>query len=387
MSSPLTIVVGGYIVAFPLGGMTWHHLNYLLGLHELGHEVWFLEDSGSYSYPYNPLTWQSSADSTYGRQYLETTFARYGLPKRYCYYSQFEDAHYGLSENELNELLARADLLLCVSGVTPLRPQRPQPRRTAVIDTDPVFTQIRMTHDAEFLDYYRRFDSVATFGRLIGTDSCDLPTHGLNWIGTNQPISLRQWPAGRVDGGAFTTIGKWEHTTERHVNYKGQRYLSSKGVEWMKMLDLPRRVPWRMTMGMQSMPAETAGQFAAHGWNVVDAEKSTLSCDAFGDFIRASAGEFTVAKEIYARLPSGWFSDRSSAYLASGRPVVAQESGFDRWLPTGEGLFSFATVDDAATALNEIARDYPRHAAAARRIAEEHFDAKKVLSRLLEKIL
>jgi hypothetical protein len=387
MSSPLTIVVGGYIIGFPLGGMTWHHLNYLLGLHELGHEVWFLEDSGSYSYPYNPVTWQSSADSTYGRQYLERTFAQYGLPKRYCYYSQFEDTHYGLSKAELDDLLRRADLLLCVSGVTPMRQDRPRPRRTAVIDTDPVFTQLRMTHDAEFLQYYGGFDAVATFGRLIGTAQCDVPTHGMNWIGTNQPVSLRHWPAAAGESRAFTTLGKWEHTTERHLEFNGRRYLSSKGTQWLKMLDLPRRVPWKMTMGMQAMPGETAREFAGHGWELVDAEKATLSCEAFGDFIRSSAGEFTVAKEIYADLPSGWFSDRSSAYLASGRPVVTQDSGFDRWLPTGEGLFSFGTLDQAAAALNEIAQDYPRHATAARRIAMDHFNSNKVLAELLVKVM
>jgi hypothetical protein len=387
MPQPLTIVVGGYIVAYPLGGMTWHHLNYLLGLHELGHEVWFLEDSGSYSYPYNPVTWQSSADSTYGREYLERTFARYGFPKRYCYYSQFEDAHYGLSKSELNDLLKRADLLLCVSGVTPMREDRPRPRRTAVIDTDPVFTQLRMMHDAELLGYYRQFDATATFGRLIGTPDSTLPTHDFNWIGTNQPIALRHWPMTATQSKAFTTIGKWEHTTDRHLEYDGRRYLSSKGVEWMKMLDLPRRVPWKMSMGMQAMPPATASEFSDHGWNLVDAEKSTLSCEAFGDFIRDSAGEFTVAKEIYTGLPSGWFSDRSSAYLASGRPVVTQASGFDRWLPTGEGLFSFSTMNEAADALNKIAGDYPSHAAVARKIAENHFDSKKVLAELLAAVL
>jgi hypothetical protein len=211
MSRPLTIVLGGYIVAYPLGGMTWHHLNYLLGLHELGHEVWFLEDSGAYSVPYNPTNWTHDIDSSYGRRYLEETFARYGLPLRYCYYSQFEDRHYGLSRAELDDLLKRADLLLCVSGVTPLRPDRPRPRRTAVIDTDPVFTQLRMGENAEFREYYRSFDAAATFGTLIGTPASPLPTHGIDWIPTRQPVALRHWPVLPTNSRAFTTIGKWEH--------------------------------------------------------------------------------------------------------------------------------------------------------------------------------
>ena len=387
MPKKLTIVVGGYIVAFPLGGMTWHHLNYLLGLHELGHEVWFLEDSGSYSYPYNPQTWQCTADSTYGRDYLLKTFEKYGLPPRYCYYSEFEDKHYGLTGPELNALLTRADLFLCVSGVTPIRANRPKPRRTAVIDTDPVFTQLRMQHDADFRAYYQQFDAVATFGRLIGTAACPLPTHGFDWIPTNQPIALRHWPVTQTTSRAFTTIGKWEHSSERNLEFAGKKYLSSKGVEWIKMLDLPSQVPWDMTMGMQGLPRETADRFALHGWSFVDPEAATVSCEAFAQFIQASAGEFTVAKEIYAGLPSGWFSDRSSAYLASGRPVVTQASGFDQWLPTGEGLFSFKTVDDAADALNAIAADYSRHAVAARRVAEEYMDGQKVLGDLLKRVM
>lgn len=387
MPKPLTIVVGGYIVAYPLGGMTWHHLNYLLGLAELGHEVWFLEDSGSYSYPYNPQTGQCGVDSSYGREYLRATFARYGLPIRFCYYSQFEDRYYGLDRDGLSDLLARADLLLCVSGVTPLRPDRPRPRRSVVVDTDPVFTQLRMIRDGDFLADYQGFDAVATFGRLIGQPVCPLPTHGLDWIPTNQPVALRHWPATPTASRAFTTIGKWEHTADRNLEFGGKRYLSSKGVEWMKMIDLPSRVPWTMTMGMLAMPPATAAQFTTAGWNLINAEQATASCESYGEFIRDSAGEFTVAKEIYARLPSGWFSDRASVYLASGRPVVAQGSGFDQWLPTGEGLFSFQTVDEAAAALNTIAGDFPRHAAAARRIAQQYLDSAVVLNDLLERVM
>lgn len=383
----MTIVVGGYIVGFPLGGMTWHHLNYLLGLHELGHEVVFLEDSGEYSIPYNPVTWTCEVDSGYGRAYLERTFARYGLPLRYCYYSQFEDKHYGMSREELHDVLRRADLLLGVSGVTPMRDDRPRPRRTVVIDTDPVFTQLRMQHDASFIDYYRRFDAVATFGRLIGTVDCPLPTHGFDWIAMNQPIALRHWPIEPATSRRFTTIGKWEHTSDRNLEFGGRTFHSSKGVEWMKVIDLPQRTKWEMAIGMSSMTPAAKERFTQHGWTLLDAEAATISCESYQRFIRDSAGEFTVAKEIYAGLPSGWFSDRSAAYLASGRPVVAQASGFDRWLPTGEGLFSFETLDQAAGALEQIDRDYGRHSAAAERLAADHFDSSRVLSDLLERVL
>jgi len=383
----MTIVVGGYIIGFPLGGMTWHHLNYLLGLHELGHEVWFIEDSGAYSVPYNPTTWQCNPDPAYGIEYLKKTFAEYGLPERWCYYSQFWDMHFGLKKEELHDLLKRADLLLCVSGVTPIRPERPRPRRIAVIDTDPVFTQLRMRDDEEFASYFRQFDAIATFGTEIGKSHCELPTHGIDWIPTNQPIAMRHWPITVPTTRQFTTIGKWEHTADRNLELNGQKYRSSKGVEWMKMLDLPAKTSWEMTLGMQAIPTEVKQQFESHGWRWTDPESASISCPAFADFIRASAGEFTVAKEIYSGLPSGWFSDRSSAYLASGRPVVTQASGFDRWLPTGEGLFSFSNINEAATALNAIVSDYDRHSRAAREIAKKYLDSSVVLPRLLENVM
>lgn len=387
MKKPLTIVVGGYIVGYPLGGMTWHHLNYLLGLHELGHEVYFLEDSGSFSLPYNPTTWTSEIDSTYGRGYLERSFDAVGLSKRYCYYSEFEDRHYGMTQDELHALLERADLLLCVSGVTPLRPERPRTRRVAIVDTDPVFTQLRMRHDEKFVSYYRAVDAVATFGRLVGTSTSPLPTQGFKWIPTNQPIALRHWPMLPAHGEAMTTIGKWEYGADRTIEFEGRQYRSSKGIEWLKMVDLPRQVKMPLWLGMAGLPKDIAERFAAAGWVVSDPQEASLSIESYRRFIQQSAGEFTVAKQIYAGLPSGWFSDRSAAYLASGRPVVTQHSGFDQWLPTGEGLFSYQTAAEAAEAIETIRRDYPRHAQAARRIATEYFEAGKVLTELLDAVL
>lgn len=387
MAKPLVIVVGGYIVGFPVGGMTWHHLNYLIGLHELGHEVYFLEDSGSFSLPYNPITWTSEADSQYGRTYLERTFDEVGLPKRYCYYSEFEDQHYGMTEQQLSDVLSRADLFLSVSGVTPLRKNRPRARRMAVVDTDPVFTQLRMRHDPDFLTYYRAFDACATFGRLIGTDDSPLPAHDIPWIPTNQPIALSHWPCLPATSDAFTTIGKWEHAANRNVEFGGHEFSSSKAVEWLKLMDLPRRVKSPMVLGVSGIPKEMSQKFEAHGWRMADADQASISAGSYRQFIQESGGEFTVAKGIYAGLPSGWFSDRSAAYLASGRPVVTQHSGFDKWLPTGEGLFSYRTLDEAAAAMNAISDDYPRHSSAARRIAEQYFDSAKVLGSLLDRVM
>ena len=387
----LRIIVTGYIVGYPLGGMTWHHLNYLLGFAELGHEVIFYEDSGQWLQPYDPSNNTCSDDPSYGIGYLTEAFAYEGLEAKWCYHSELQGRYYGLSRDEWMNAVDGADLVLCVSGVTPWRDEFAKAKRRCVIDTDPVFTQLRMRHDESFLNYYKQFDRIATFGKLIGTPDCPLPTAGLKWVGTNQPIAMPHWPfiPPPPQGGRrmpFSTIGKWEHTSDRNFEYDGKSYASSKGIEWMKLLDLPRRVSMPLEMAMASMPDETKRTFESHGWRFTDPTIASISTNAYRDFIQSRSGEFTVAKQIYAGLPSGWFSDRSAAFLASGRPVITQSSGFEKWLPTGEGLFSFASIDEAQAALESISADYPTHARAARQIAEEHFDASKVLSTLLDRI-
>lgn len=383
----MKIIVCGYIIGYPLGGMTWHHLNYLLGLEQLGHEVVFYEDSGQWLWPYNPLTNTSSEDPSYGIEYLIQTFAKEGVRARWCYYSELQHRYYGMQHREWVDQLSHADLLICISGVTPWREEFARVERTCVIDTDPVFTQLRMCHDPEFLAYYKRFDRIATFGKLIGTSESPLPTSGISWIGTNQPIAMDHWPKVSLPAGsAFSTIGKWEHSSDRHVEYKGQTYASSKGVEWMKLLELPRRTRWCLEMAMASIPTEIQHQFESFGWQFTDPTHASISPQAYRAFIQSRSGELTVAKQIYAGLPSGWFSDRSAAFLASGRPVVTQSSGFERWLPTGAGLFSFSTLEQAAEALETIASDPIRHADAAYELARDYFDSRIVLNRLLNQL-
>ena len=383
----MTIIVAGYIIGYPLGGMTWHHLQYLAGLHAMGHEVWFYEDSGQWLTPYNPVSNVCEPDPSYGIAYLKQAAESIGLPLRYCYYSELLDTYYGTERKAWLEVLKRADVLLAVSGVTPWREEFGEVKRTCVIDTDPVFTQLRMIDDESFKAYYKKFDCVATFGRLIGTAKCVLPAHGFDWIATNQPVALSHWPVVSTPGGAFSTIGKWDHGPGRAFDFNGQTFQSSKGVEWNKLIDLPGQVPYRLELAMASTPADVQSAFEARGWKFVDATAASISTDAFRAFVQSQAGEFTVAKQIYAGLPSGWFSDRSACFLSSGKPVVTQSSGFEQWLPIGEGLFSFSSSDEAAAALNTISADYDRHARAARRIAESYFDARLVLQALLNRVI
>ena len=378
----LKIVVGGYIVGFPVGGMTWHHLNYLLGLVGLGHEVTFLED-GAHLPPINPSTGRSG-DPTYGLAHLRDTFAAYGLniPWHYRYGTVAE----GLSIDAMQSTLRDADLFIAVSGITPID-WYDLPRRSVVIDTDPVFTQLRMRDDENLRNYYKRFTNVATFGRLIGTNASPLPTHGFDWIPTNQPISLPHWPASpSPTGGYLSTVGKWEHDLSRTFEFNGQRFASSKGVEYEKLINLPRVARSPLEMCMAGLQGEEASRFTNAGWHLGDALEATRSCETFQQYIRNTRGEFTVAKQIYAGLPSGWFSDRSACFLAAGRPVITQASGFDQWLPTGQGLFSFTTQEDAVAAIEEIARDPQHHARAARTIAEKSFDSRGVLQDLIDRV-
>jgi hypothetical protein len=378
----MTIIVGGYIVGYPLGGMSWHHLNYLLGLQELGHEVWFYE-YGAWP-PYNPVTRTAEWDHSYGTEYLGAQFRQYGLPANWCY--QMGEQTVNMTRQELAALFARADLMICVSGITPLEVIDPRPKLMLVIDTDPVFTQLRMSRDLQFLSYYKKFDACATFGRLIGTSVCELPTHGINWIPTNQPIALSHWPVIPCTSNAFTTIGRWEHAADRHIEFQGRTYLSSKSVEWQKVIDLPGHTNWTMTLAMQAMPHEAADRFRAYGWNIVDPEVVAHDCKSFQNFLAESAGEFTVAKQIYSQIKSGWYSDRSAAYLASGRPVVTQSTGFESWIPTGQGLFAFETLGQAQAALDLIESDYSRHQKSARELAEQYFGSQIVLRKLLGEI-
>ncbi|WP_243360642.1 glycosyltransferase [Fundidesulfovibrio terrae] len=383
MARQLKIVIGGYAVGFPLGGQMWVILHYALGLTRLGHEVVFVEDSSDWALPFDPVKGFASADSSFGRNVLGEAFDRVGLPGRWAYTSLFEGRSYGMDQEDLKRFCSKADLFLNVSGIIPLHEHFMKARVRAVIDTDPVFTQAKISKDEWTRDYFNRHDVRFTFGHNIPTGSTGVPLSGIEYIPTRPPVILDQWPVVDGAGAGFTTIGNWD-AQGRDIVHDGKKLSWRKSEKYEKIIDLPGKLPGvTLDLTMSGMK-EDAGRFAAHGWNVKDALALSRDIWAYRDYILNSTGEFTVAKEQNIQLKSGWFSDRSASYLAAGRPVIVEDTGFGTYLPVGEGLVTFDGVDNAKAAIETVLADYPKHRAAARKIAEEYFDSNKVLTDLLK---
>jgi hypothetical protein len=382
MSKKLKIVVGGYAIGFPLGGQIWSMLHWVLGLTKLGHEVIFVEDTSDWALPFDPVKGYSSVDSAFGRGILNAIFQDKGLPKRWAYYSQFEDRLYGLERADLEKFCSHADLFLNLSGVIPLRDIFMKARVKAIVDTDPVFTQYKIENDSWTRDYYNAHDLMFTFGHNIPTRTTGLPLSGIEWRPTRPPVVLDEWNPGNGAVHGFTTIGSWD-SKGRDIVVNGEQLSWRKCIRYEQIIDLPSsfpHVPLGLTMsGMK----EDAQRFASHGWTVRDALVISRDPLQYQDYIAESMAEFTMAKEQNVRLKSGWFSDRSACYLAAGRPVIVEDTGFGTYLPIGEGILTFGSLDQAKSAMEDVVKAYPQHRRAARRIAEEYFDSRAVLSDLL----
>jgi hypothetical protein len=377
----MRIVVLGYIIRGPLGGQAWHHLQYVLGLIRLGHEVRFIEDSDDYPGCYDPSRYVIDCDPSYGLRFAADAFGRHGLGDHWAYHDAHSGRWLGPACSSAQEFCRTADVLLNVSAVNPLRDWALEVPVRVLVDTDPVFTQVRhLTDDAarrRALDHNVFF----TFAENVRRGTAELPNDGFEWRATRQPIVLDVWPVTPAPPAApYTTVMHWQ--SYRPLEYAGKWY-GTKSASFQRFLDLPRRatVPLEIALGGDDAPLEMLGD---KGWKLVNPLEVALTPEDFQDYVRASRGELAVAKQGYVVSNSGWFSERSAGYLASGRPVVTQETGFSEWLPLGCGLFSFREADEALDALERIEKDYDRNAIAARNIAEEHFESGQILSRLLE---
>jgi len=378
------VVVCGVMGQSPFAGVTWQVLHYLEGFRRLGLDVTYLEDTGEW--PYDPLSNVVSAVPTYTVGYLKAALARCGMDDHWFYRFAPEDgAVYGGTERELADVLASADVLVNVTGATVLRDEHLQIPTRVYLETDPVLPEIEIAQGAPFT--VAQFDAhthIATFGENFGAPDCGVPLGEYSYIPTRQPVVVDWWARHQpvASDAAFTTIASWRQTG-KDVTWRGRTYTWSKHVEFEKMLDLPARTHAPFVLALSGAGPDDLELLARSGWSTVDALQLSGDPDRYRQFVRTSRGEFTVAKEQNVALRSGWFSDRSACYLAAGLPVVTQETGFSNVLPSGVGLFGFATVDEAAEALEAVTANPTLHAARASEIARECFEATTVLKDLL----
>jgi hypothetical protein len=384
MAERLRIVVLGIAGRTPFAGVGWQVAHYLEGFRRLGHDVAYVEDTGTW--PYDPERNEVTDDPSYTLGYLARLMARCNLAGDWAYVTA-EGQPLGPAADRLPALLAGADVLVNLTGATVLgEPHLAVPVRI-YLETDPVRPQVEVADGREFtialLDAHTHHFS---YGENLHAADCAVPVARYRYLPTRQPVVLDWWApeAASPPNGRYTTVASW-HQGGHDVLWQGVRYRWSKDREFAKVIDLPARSGRAFELALACDDAAALARLAGHGWRVVDGLALSREPDGYRAYIRGSRGEFTVAKDQNVRLRSGWFSDRSATYLAAGRPVVTQDTGFGNVLPTGEGLFAFHDGDGALAALEAIEADYPRHAQAAREIAAEHFAAERVLAGLLER--
>ena len=378
------VIVFGIAFLYPLAGVTWQVLHYLVGLKRLGWDPYYVEDSSRWVY--DPALGDFTPDPIRNIAAVVPALEAHGFGDRWaCRALALDGRCYGLDDSRLRALYREAAAMLNVTGAHEMREEHCAGPRRLYVETDPVGSQIAVAEgDTKMIEALTAHDELFTFGENLGRPDCGLPLERFTWQPTRQPVVLDFWPpaAARPDA-RYTTIATWRHQNDRV--FRGETYYWSKEREFLKILDLPRvcPAPFELALHITPQAPEAGPLLREHGWRVVPAASVSRDVGTYRDYIRGSRGEFTVAKDQNVRLRSGWFSDRSACYLAAGRPVITQETGFSNILPTGRGLFGWRDVGEILDAVDAIASDYEGHCHAAREIAAEYFAAERVLASLM----
>jgi hypothetical protein len=374
----MTIIVAGTIGRSGLGGQAWASLQYLLGFRALGHDVYYLEDCGRSSWVYVWETEEWTHELEYPAAYVHACLEPFGFGERWIYRDNYRTV--GMPCAHFIDVCAGADLL--VLRAVPLwnwRREYELPRRRAFIDVDPGFTQITLANgDAGWLDGVARCERRFTYGQRLGAPDCPAPDAGGPWLKTLPPVFLPEWPVATGDGREFTSVMRWQGFKE--VNHRGVNY-GQRDREFERFLTLPSCTSQKICIAQMGTKPEL---LARHGWEVLPGEIISRTPASYREFIRKSRAEFSVPKNGYVKMRGGWFSDRSVCYLASGRPVLIEDTGLNDWLACGEGVLTFADPSSAVAGIEQINADYQRHRTAARQLAEEKFSTESVLGALLE---
>jgi hypothetical protein len=393
-SQRLRIIVGGMVAKFPLGGVAWDYLHYVLAFHELGHEVFYHEDTNTW--PYDPLRGEPTPDGAYAAGFIDAFFVRYcpELRQRW-HFNLLSKQSYGLSREHFQEIAASADVYLNVSGSCIL-PDNLGPRcKRVFVDTDPGFNQIglysQLQENGSNCQRYREVtnhDVFLTYAENINSPDCHLPRLGLQWIPTRPLVTPSQWDwcrTAKPKEKLFTTVMTLDFSAEfKGLRYEGTTY-GDKRTEFEKFIDLPSRTEACFTLAVGRHSG--LERIQKKGWQVTPAPAVSATPERYQQFIAESYGEWSIAKNIYAAPRTGWFSTRTCCYLAAGRPAILQDTTWSRFIPSGEGLIAFNTLDQAVSALDNVMSNYERHQQAACDIAREYFSPNAVLKPALEHII
>jgi hypothetical protein len=384
----LLLVVLGMMGRCPFGGQTWLYLNWLRGFQKLGHDVYYVEDDATW--PYDPRVNSITDDPSYAAAYLQRVMTGIGLADRWAYRALYRgsEACYGTTATRLRELYRDCDALLNICGATVLNDDHALARRRIYVETDPVTNQLELANGKEkTFAVLRAHDTIVTYGENYGEADCGVPSGHFRYLKTRQPIDLELWPMA-LDAGSepYTTIGNWKQQGQ-DVVWNGETYHWSKHHEFLKFLELPRRRPKQcFELCLNIDDDADRKRLLDAGWRLSSPLEMSLDPWGYQAFFRASRAEWTVAKDQNVRLRSGWFSERDACYLACGKPVIAQSTGFEKFLPTGDGLFAFRTMEDVLAAVDRIESDYGKACRAAREIAEERLEARRVCGKFLEDV-
>jgi hypothetical protein len=361
------------------------HMQIAVGLLGLGYDVTYMETTPAW--PYDPARGTRVCDSEHALPYLMRIAQSFGLGDRWAYRrSYLDNAWFGPRAPVAENLLASADAVFNITGSTHIAKEGLKIGRHVYFGTDPVRHELELANgNSDTQAFIEQYSDCVTYGENIGNSDCPIPPLPRLRSNTRQPILLDLWENGIPARDVFTTVCNWRQAGH-DIEYQGEVYYWSKHHGFLKFVELPRFIsqPVELAMPLDGVPSGERCLLESNGWRLTNAHAFTIDPWTYRNYVCASRGEFTVAKDQNVRLRSGWFSERSACYLAAGRPVVTEDTGFATVLPTGEGLFAFNTIEDIVAAIETIRANYERHSRASRAIAEEYFRAETVLAKVID---
>jgi hypothetical protein len=378
------IIVFGILFWYPLAGVTYQFLHYLIGLRRLGYDVYYIEDSGRWIY--DPQLNEFSPDASGNLAMVAPVLEAHGFADRWAFRGNYPDGRcYGMTEPQILRLYREADAFLNVTGAQEIRDEHRAIKRRLYVESDPFASQVKVAKgDRGMIEMLAAHDTHFSFGENLGALDCEIPIEHFKWLPTRQPVALELWQAAEAKPGiAYTTITTW-HNKGKNIEWRGDTWYWTKDREFEKFLDLPRRrsVPFELATSVEE-PVQRL--LRDHGWRQTSSIEISRDANLYRQYIQRSRGEFTVARDQYVRPKTGWFSDRTACYLSAGRPVITEETGFSKFIPSGRGLFGFGTMEQVLAAIDAIEADYSGHCRAAAEIAQEYFAAEKVIGSLMER--